>query len=283
MPRGLVLEGGAMRGLFSAGVIDVLMEHSLRPDGIVGVSAGACFGCNYKSWQPGRAIRYNMRYARDPRYSGLWSLLTSGNMFNARFAYHTVPTLHDPFDSNRFESDKMEFYVVCTDVDTGQPVYHRCDCGGHPFFEWVRASASMPLVSRIVRIDGMRLLDGGVADSVPLEFFERHGYTDNIVVLTQPAGYVKHPSRALPLIRLFLRKHPEFVKAMERRHLMYNAQIDYVTRAEAEGRCLVIRPDAPLPIGHMSHSPHEMEHVYRLGREAALRHIDRITALWNKQ
>lgn len=280
MKRGLILEGGAMRGLFSAGVMDAMMDAGLRPDGIVGVSAGAAFGCNYKSGQRGRAIRYNKRFARDPRYCGVGSLLRSGDIFNAEFAYHVVPSEYDVFDSAAFEADPMAYYVVATDVTTGNAVYHKCTEGGHPFFEWVRASASMPLVSRVVEIDGLRLLDGGISDSISLRFMERLGYDANVVILTQPLGYVKRPLRAMPLIRLALRRYPRLVGAMAARPAMYNAQTAYVADAEARDGTVVIRPDYPLPIGHLSHNPDDMERVYQIGYDAGLRHIDTISALW---
>ena len=255
-----------MRGLFTCGIIDVMMEHSLYPDGLIGVSAGAAFGCNYKSQQPGRAIRYNKRYARDPRYSGVRSLLTSGDYFNAEFAYHTVPTLYDRFDDAAFNANPMEFVVVCTDVETGLPVYQRLDHSDAETYDWIRASASMPLASRVVQIANRKLLDGGVADSIPLQQFERMGYRRNIVILTQPLGYQKQRNPLMPLMRLGLRKYPQMVKAMDCRHLMYNAQLDYVAEAEHAGRCLVIRPDAKLPIGHVCHDPDLMQRIYDLGR-----------------
>ena len=266
---GLVLEGGAMRGLFSAGVMDVLMERGFKPDGVIGVSAGACFGCNYVSNQPGRAIRYNKLMAHDSRFCGLKSLLTSGDIYNAEFAYHTMPNEIDIFDNEAYMRSDMDFYVVCTDVEKGEPVYKKCDFSGDRLFDWIRASASMPVVSRVVDLDGYKLLDGGISDSIPLEYFESIGYGRNIVVLTQPKGYRKHPSKILPLIRLALRKYPKVAELMARRHEMYNAQIDYVEKAEAEGRCIVIRPESPLPIGHISHSPSDMQLVYSLGRDAA--------------
>ena len=276
MKRGLVLEGGAMRGLFSAGVIDEMMVHGLNPDGIVGVSAGAAFGCNYKSGQYGRALRYNQRFAKDSRYSGIRSLLFSGDLFNAEFAYHIVPNQYDVFDCEAFASNPMEYYVVCTDVSTGEPVYHKCEIGGDEFYEWVRASASMPLVSNVVNINGVGLLDGGMSDSIPLNFFEHQGYDNNVVVLTRPKGYMKKISRLMPLLKFGLRKYPEVYAAMARRHEMYNAQLEYVHKAENAGRCIVIRPEIPIPIGHISHDPKRMQVAYDLGRNTALSHISRI-------
>ena len=267
-----------MRGLFSAGVMDVMMENDLHPHGVVGVSAGACFGCNYKSWQPGRAIRYNKEYAHDSRFCGLRSLITSGDIYNAEFAYHIMPNRLDKFDNATYLASPMEFHVVCTDVVTGRPVYRCCDdISGDRLFDWIRASASMPVVSRVVEIDGYRLLDGGMSDSIPLAYFESLGYDGCIVVLTQPRSYRKSPSKALPLIRMALRRYPHIIELMRTRHEMYNEQLRYVAEAEAAGRCMVISPEAPLPIGHISHSPAAMQQVYDLGRQAALRVLPRLT------
>jgi len=280
MKKGLVLEGGAMRGLFTAGIIDVMMEAGVEPDGLIGVSAGAAFGCNYKSRQPGRAIRYNTRFAKDARYSGLKSLLTTGDYFNAQFGYHIVPYQYDLFDVETFEQNPMEFMVVCTDVLTGQAVYHKMDRVDYDELEWLRASASMPLASKVVEVAGHKLLDGGVADSIPLAYFESIGYDRNVVILTQPEGYVKHRTKLMPLMRIGLRRYPEMIQAMDHRYLMYNRELEFVRQAEREGRCLVIRPDEKLPIGHISHDPEEMKRVYQIGREMGDRYIERIKAFY---
>ena len=276
MKKGLVLEGGAMRGLFTAGIIDVMMEAGVEPDGLIGVSAGAAFGCNYKSRQPGRAVRYNTRFAKDPRYSGLRSLIKTGDYFNAEFGYHIVPKEYDIFDTEAFEQNRLVFVFVCTDVMTGEAVYHQMDRVTFDELEWLRASASMPLASKVVEVGGRKLLDGGVADSIPLAYFERIGYERNVVILTQPEGYVKEPNRLMPLMRLALRKYPKMLEAMENRHLMYNQELEYVRQAERERRCLVIRPDEKLPIGHISHDPENMRRVYEIGRRKGEKHLDQI-------
>ncbi len=280
MKRGLILEGGAMRGLFSAGIIDVMMEHHIWPDGLIGVSAGAAFGCNYKSRQIGRAIRYNMRFAKDGRYSGVRSLLCSGDYFNAEFAYHIVPCQYDIFDTKTFAENPMEFIIVCTDVETGKAVYKKLESVTHETLEWIRASASMPVVSRIVELDGYKLLDGGVADSIPLEHFETMGYDRNIVILTQPDGYQKEHNRLMPLMRLSLRHYPNMIEALDKRHIMYNQELQFVRTAEQEGRCLVIRPEERIPIGHLSHDPEQMKRVYEMGRETGMKNIERIKAYY---
>ena len=280
MKRGLVLEGGAMRGLFTAGILDVMMEAGIEPDGLIGVSAGAAFGCNYKSRQIGRAIRYNARFAKDPRYSGVWSFLKSGDYFNAEFGYHVVPKQYDVFDDEAFEKNPMAFIVVCTDVETGKPVYQPLTKADYDTYEWIRASASMPLASKVVEVGGYKLLDGGVSDSIPLAYAESIGYEHNVVILTQPEGYVKKRSKLMPLLRLALRKYPEMVKAMDTRYLMYNRELDYVRQAEQEGRCLVIRPEEKIPIGHVSHDPDQMRLVYDMGRDMGKKRLNDIKAFY---
>lgn len=280
MKKGLVLEGGAMRGLFTAGITDVMMEAGIVPDGLIGVSAGAAFGCNYKSRQPGRAIRYNMRFAKDPRYSGMRSLLRTGDYFNAEFGYHIVPYEYDLFDIKTFEQNPLVFIVVCTDVETGQAVYHQIDHVDFDELEWLRASASMPLASKVVEVGGRKLLDGGVSDSIPLEYFESIGYDRNVVILTQPDGYQKEHNRLMPLMRIGLRKYPDMIEALDKRHIMYNKELAYVREAEREGRCLVIRPEEKIPIGHISHDPDNMRQVYEIGRTTGEKYVQQIKAFY---
>lgn len=269
MKTGLVLEGGALRGLFSAGVMDVMLEHGINVDGVVGVSAGAAFGVNYVSRQAGRALRYNQRFAGDRRYCGLWSLLTTGDYFNARFAYHTVPSEYDLFDNEAFEGSPVDYTLVTTDVVTGKPYYKSIKQGGEVLYEWIRASSSMPMVSRIVDIDGMHLLDGGISDSIPLRYMEQQGYERNIVVLTQPWGFVKKPNRLMWLARMMLRRYPALLDVMAHRHEMYNEQLEYVKKREADGAALVIRPFDSLPITRLSSDPAKMQETYDLGVKAA--------------
>lgn len=269
MKHGLVLEGGAMRGLFTAGVIDVLMENNIKFDAAVGVSAGACFGCNYKSGQIRRAIRYNTRFCKDKRYCSTYSLLKTGDMFGAEFCYHTIPEKLDIFDCETFNSSPMDFWVVCTDVKTGKAVYHRCGPINSDEMEWIRASASMPIAARIVEVGGYRMLDGGISDSIPLKFIESRGYEKNVVVLTQPRDYIKKPVGAMKLMRLKYRKYPELLKAVANRHKMYNNELKYIRSAEDIGSAFVIAPPEKLPVGHIEHDPDVMREVYRIGRRIA--------------
>lgn len=266
---GLVLEGGAMRGLFTAGVLDVLMEKGIRFDNVIGVSAGACFGCNYVSGQIGRTIRYNMKYAKDKRYCSFSSLIKTGDIFGAEFCYHTLPMELDRFDEEAFVASGIPFYVVVTDVDTGEAGYHLMKDASYEELEWMRASSSMPLVSNIVHIGEGRYLDGGVSDSIPLKASEALGCKRNVTVLTKPRGYRKSPDRTMPLVRLKYRTYPALVHAMQIRHISYNDQFEYCLRREKEGDNFVICPKSPLPLGHLCHDPLVMREAYELGRSEA--------------
>lgn len=278
MKKGLVLEGGAMRGLFSAGVVDRLMEENIKLDGLIGVSAGACFGCNYKSQQIGRALRYNLDYCNDKRYCSVHSLIKTGDMYGADFCYHELPEKLDIFDKEAFEANTTEFYLVCTDVETGKPVYHKMDKVKYDELEWMRASASMPLVSRIVEVDGKKMLDGGVSDSIPLKFWQSIGYEKNIVVLTQPRSYRKKKNSLMPLIKVALHKYPNLVDAMARRHEMYNETLDYIWNEEKKGNILVLCPDDNLPIKRTSHDKAELNQVYDMGKTVFDRKYEDIKA-----
>ncbi len=257
-----------MRGLFTAGVLDVWMEEGIEFDGLVGVSAGACFGCNYKSGQSGRTIRYNKRFARDSRYCSWTSLFRTGDLFGAEFCYRDIPMTLDPFDKEAFERSPMEFHISATDVRTAEPVYRRLDKADERTFDWIRASASMPLVSRPVEIDGGLYLDGGLSDGIPLAYFESLGFERNVVVTTRPRGYRKFPTRRLALLKPFLRRYPAVYKALVRRPDWYNRELEYIEKRVAEGAAVLVAPPCPLPISRVCHDPDVMQRVYDIGREA---------------
>lgn len=276
MKTGLILEGGAMRGMFTAGVMDVMMENDIVFDGAIGVSAGAAFGCNYKSKQIGRAARYNMKYCDDKRYCGIGSLIKTGNIFSTDFAYGEVPMKKDIFDFYTYKNNPMEFYVVCTDIESGEAVYHRYDDFSDHGFDWIRASASMPLVSEIVEIDGVKMLDGGVADSIPLKYFESIGYDRNVVILTRPGDYRKKKNNIIPLIKLKYKKYPKFVKAMEERHIKYNETLEYIAAEEQKGNVLVIRPDEALLVGRIERNRDNLKAAYEIGRNTTIKKLDKV-------
>lgn len=273
---GIVLEGGGMRGMYTCGILDVLMENHIYVDGMVGVSAGIAFGCNYKSRQAGRALRYNVRFAKDRRYSGMMSLLKTGNYYNAHFAYNLVPRHYDIFDYNVFEDTAMECYAVCFDVKTGNGVYQRLDRVNDDFFEWIRASASMPVVAQPVEVGGRLLLDGGLADSIPLEFMMSKGYERNIVVLTREDGFRKTAEHGMWLIKPLLRKWPKVIEALKQRPAHYNMQLQQVREQERKGTAFVFRPLKPLNVSRTTHDAAEMNRVYQQGREEALQRLDEL-------
>ncbi|MCR5290768.1 MAG: patatin family protein [Treponema sp.] len=276
MKKGLVLEGGAMRGMFTCGVTDVFMENGIAFDGIIGVSAGATFGCNYKSKQPGRAIRYNKRFAGDWRYCSMKSLIKTGDMYGAQFCYDTLPHQLDVFDVETYRSNPMEFYIVASDAETGLPVYKKLEtCDAHDL-TWMRASASMPLVSRPVHVDGYTLLDGGMTDSIPLKYFEGIGYDRNVVILTQPRHFKKEPNKLIGVMKLFLRKYPKLLAAMINRHVMYNAETEYVFEQEKQGNTCVIAPEKPLGISRTEKNPDELERVYQEGRAMGVKVLESV-------
>lgn len=281
MKTGLVMEGGALRGLFTAGVIDVFMENGITFDGAVGVSAGATFGCNIKSGQIGRAIRYNMKYCKDKRYFSFWSLLFTGNLFGKKFCYEKIPNELDVFDNDAFEKNPMEFHLVCTNVETGEPVYKKCDRLDGKNLDWVRASASLPMVSEVVEVDGLKLQDGGIIDSIPLKYFESIGYDRSVVILTQPKGYVKEPT-SMGLFKISLRKYPKMIEALENRHNMYNETTKYIEEKEEKGEVFVIRPKEILPVKRTSRDPRKLKAVYEAGRDEALKNLEKVKEFLSK-
>lgn len=258
MKTGLILEGGTMRGMFTAGVLNILMENGIEVDGVIGVSAGTVFGCNYKSKQIGRTIRYKAKYCNDLRYCSLRSLIRTGNLYGNEFCYHEIPEKLDIFDIKTYEENPVEFYATCIDVDTGKPVYRRIDKIDDSAMEWMRASASMPLASRPVEVNGRRMLDSGISDSIPLQYFESIGYDRNIVILTQPKGYIKKNGCMMPVISLLMRKMPWIVSAMQKRPIH--------RKKENKGEVLVIRPPQKLPVGHVEHDAQKLQETYQRGR-----------------
>ena len=280
MKKGLVMEGGAMRGLFTAGVTDVLMENGIEFDGAVGVSAGATFGCNVKSRQIGRTIRYNRKYCGDWRYGSVKSFLKTGSMFDFEFCYRLLPEKLDPFDTETFAANPMEFYVVATSLLTGSPVYYRCTDGKKKDLAWICASASMPLVSKTVLIGGRPYLDGGISDSIPLRFFESMGYDRNLVIETRNIDYVKGENPLMKFVRARYAHFPKFIEAVQNRHIMYNEQTAYVREQEELGNILVIRPPEALSVKSTTTDPSELQLVYEIGRKTAQKKLPEIRAFY---
>lgn len=273
MKTGLVLEGGAMRGMYTAGVLDTFLDAGIRVDGVVGVSAGALFGVNYLSGQKGRVIRYNKRFNGDKNYMGLRPLLREGNLISTHYAYHRVPRELDPFDDEAFQASGIPFYAVVTNTATGEPEYIRIQ-SAFAQMDVLRASGSMPFVSRPVKIENREYLDGGIGDSIPFQWMRRQGYEKLVVVLTQDKTYRKSPMPRLPL-KLLQRSYPQIARQLLHRHETYNNALDILTQWEKEGKAFVLRPSEPIHIHRTERDPKELQRVYDLGvkdcREALLR------------
>ena len=268
MAVGLVLEGGAHRAIYTAGVLDFLYENKVHFDGIIGVSAGAIHGCSFVSGQVGRSISYTLKYAKDKRYMSFYSLFTTGNLVGEKFCYHDLPEKLFPFNHQAFETSPVKFYVTCTNVETGKAEYILCE-NLRDKMPYLRASASMPLVSQISEIDGKKYLDGGIADSIPVRAFQKLGYERCVVVCTRAAGYRKKPNKLAPLARLIYHKFPKFAEAVRNRHLMYNQELRDIEKMQENGEVFVIRPSKLIKISHMEKNTAVLREVYELGRHDA--------------
>ncbi|MHB9781554.1 patatin-like phospholipase family protein [Streptococcus sp. 10F2] len=263
MKVGLVLEGGGMRGLYTAGVLDAFLDAGIKVDGLVSVSAGALFGVNFLSGQRGRALRYNKRFIRDKNYISLLSWLKTGNMVNREMAYYKIPMELDIFDQEAFAQSDVPFYVTVTNLETGQAEYPKID---HVFdqMEYLRASSALPLISQIVEIDGKKYLDGGLTDSIPVDFAKSLGFDKLIVILTQPLNYRKKASSGR-LYRLFYKEYPKFVEVASKRYQHYNDTVEKIIRMEEAGEIYVIRPEQSLAVRRLERDPEKLEAVYTLG------------------
>ncbi|OOH90285.1 patatin family protein [Pasteurellaceae bacterium 15-036681] len=263
MKIGLVLEGGAMRGMYTAGVLDTFLDENILVDGIISVSAGALFGVNYLSKQKGRAIRYNKALINDDRYISFKNLIKTGNIIDKEFAFYEVPFTIDVFDNEAYKQSPIDFYVTITNMHTAQAEYVKLT---DPFkqMEVLRATSAMPYVSKPVEIDGHEYLDGAIADSIPLEQMQKMGYDKIIVVLTRPLEYRK--SKPLPIIsKLYYRNYPKFAEAVNNRYAMYNDQVENVIKQGEKGEIFVIRPSKDLEIKRIEKDVNKLQEMYELG------------------
>lgn len=275
MKTGLVLEGGGKRGIYTAGVLDVFLENGISFDGVIGVSAGAIHGCSYVSEQMGRSIRYNLKYGNDYRFMSFLSWLLTGNVVDTKFCYHTLPEKLDPFDNQTFMNSKTDFYVVCSNVETGKPEYILCKDMVKEI-DYLRASASLPFVSRIVKLNGKKYLDGGITDSIPFAAFKEMGYDKLVVITTRPKLYRKKPFIWTWLAKLRYKKYPKFIEAILNRHKMYNQEVEKLQKLEESGEVLVIRPSRLVKISKMEKDLGKVDEMYRLGREDAYQMLDNV-------
>ena len=265
-----------MRGLYTAGFLDVLMENNIKVDGIIGVSAGALFGMNLKSKQKGRVLRYNKKYAKKKDYMGFYSLITTGNIMNKEFCFDKIVNELDPIDFETFKNSSEDFFAVVTNVETGKPEYIKIvDLKEEDQIEYLRASASMPLVSKVVNVNGKKYLDGGISDSIPVEKAIELGYDKIIVVLTRPIEYRKKKGNQI-LAKIMYNKCPNFINTIENRYLMYNKQVEKVIELEKKNKIFVIRPSRKVNIKRIEKNIDVLQEMYDLGREDTL---DRLESL----
>ena len=277
----LVLEGGAMRGMYTAGALDVFYSAGIHFDGIIGVSAGAAFGVNYLSRQPGRVIRYNKRFNGDHHYMGLIPLLKTGNILNTEYVYDKVPRELDPFDGDTFDASGIPFWAVVTNLETGRPEYIQIE---HAFAQMdaLRASASMPFVSKPVKIGDQLYLDGGVADSIPYRAAAQLGFDRVAVILTRDHSYVKKPMNPKP-IEVWYKKYPAFMEQLKNRHNVYNNSLKELLNWEQQGKAWVLCPSTPIKIGRLERNPERLQSVYDLGTGDAKAALDSLQAFMARE
>ena len=281
MKVGLVLEGGGMRALFTAGVLDALLDvKELDIDGIVGVSAGALFGVNYVSGQKERAIRYNKKYARDKRYMGLYSWITTGNAVNEEFAFYEIPFKLDVFDQEKFKQSKIDFYVVMTNVESGKPEYVLIK-DVFKQMEYLRATSALPFASKIIEINGKKYLDGGISDSIPIDYCESLGYDKIVLVLTRPENTHKEDKLNF-LYKLVYRKYPNLVKRLINMGKDYEIVLKKIKDLENENKIFVIRPPKVLKIGRLEKSEDKIQNVYDIGLNTGIKEKDNLLKYLNK-
>lgn len=268
MKVGLVLEGGGMRGLYTAGVLDVMMDHSFMPDVVCGTSAGVTFGVNLLSQQRGRVLRYNCKYVGRRDYISLYSWLTTGNMINKEFAYGLLPRELDPFDEETFERSKAEFYATITNMRTGEAEYVRITNTWEQM-DVIRASASLPIICRPVEWNGEKYLDGGLSDNIPLDKCIELGCDKVIVVLTRPLDYVRNDS-ITGVCKLWFPRYKALHKTIAMRNERYNQQVQRIRELEADGKFFVIRPSENRSVSRLEKDPEKLTHLYNLGVEDAM-------------
>lgn len=271
----LILEGGGMRGIYTAGILDVFMENDIYFDSCYAVSAGACHGTSYVSKQKGRSLKVNLDYINDWRYFSKRSLLLTGDMFGAKFVYHTIPEKLIPFDFEAFRKNPMNFYAVATNLETGKAEYLLVE-DAYNDIDCVRASASLPIISRVVKIGGKKYLDGGIADSIPVEHSYKAGHAKNVVILTQHKGFVKQPTSLARQIERIYRRYPAFIEAVKTRHERYNEALAYIEEGEKNGTVFAFRPKQPVNIGRTEKNAEKLKALYADGVRDANERLDEL-------
>lgn len=272
----LVLEGGGLRGVFSCGVLDCFMKHGVRFPFTVGVSAGACNGLSYMSGQAGRAKASNIDLMDRHHYVGLKYLITQGCIMDFKLLFEDFPERIIPYDYDAYFSNPDRFVMVTTNCLTGKAEYFEEKSSARRVMDIVRASSSLPFVTKISYVDGVPMLDGGIADSIPVEYAFSQGYDKAVVILTRNKGYRKKVGKSL-ITRLFYRKYPALQKAIAERNAVYNRTMDLIERLEEEGKIIVIRPVRPVEVGRMEKNTAKLRALYDEGFSLAGKMLADIT------
>ena len=278
---GLILEGGGMRGVYTAGILDFFLDKEIEFKEIYGVSAGSCHACSYLSKQRGRAFDVNVQYLDDPQYCSVRSLVKTGNLFGAEMLYHTIPDKLNQYDYDTFMKYQGKFYAVLTNCVTGEPVYYPVR-EMHKDISAIQASSSLPLVSKMVWIEGVPYLDGGISDSIPLEQSLKNGNKWNVVILTRDSSYRKSPNSMMPLIKARYKKYPKLVEQMKNRHLHYNRTLKLIEKGEKAGKVFVIRPKKPVEIGRIEKNREKLTKLFNEGYEDAEKCYDQLAEFLEK-
>ncbi len=263
---GLVLEGGGMKGIYTAGVLEFFLDKGIEFSRIYGVSAGACHMCSYLSKQRGRALDISIDYLDTKKYCSVESLLTTGDLFNVEMCYHLIPDYLYPYDYEEFNKYQGRAYSVVTNIATGRPEYMRIrDMKAD--IDKIRASASLPLVARNVKIDGKYYLDGGISDAIPLQKSVMDGNRKNIVVMTKEEDYIRKPTAQaqLALIKARYLKYPKVYELMAQRHIQYNETVEYIYRLQESGQAFVIRPKQSSAVGRIEKDKEKLLALYKEG------------------
>lgn len=266
MKIGLVLEGGGMRGLYTAGVLDTMMAENWTPDYVIGVSAGACHAASFVSGQRGRAYRTNMDYLGDKRYLSFQNYLKTGSLFGMKFIFETIPDHLDPYDYEAMLASPMEYEIGVTDVDTGKPAYYAKEALYHDC-TLLSASSSIPVFSPIVVYHDHRYLDGGTSDPIPVERALEQGCDYIIAVLTRDRQYVKSPESFRSVYRRVFKKYPGMVQALDNRHAVYAKSRERLFELEKEGKAIVIAPETPITLSRFEKDREKLDALYRQGQQ----------------
>lgn len=273
----LVIEGGGIRGIYAAGVLDAFMDAGLVFEDIAGVSAGACHAVSYMSWQRGRSLDILVRYGGDKRYVGLSGLFTRRSLFGMDFIFDDIPNRLLPFDYEAYQNSGMRLRAVVTDCDTGAARYPLVQ-DGRADMDYLRASASIPLFAQIVEKDGVKMLDGGAADSIPVAYARREGFDKQVVILTQAADYRKKPLRARGPIARKYRRYPNLVDTLCRRSQVYNETLDLCGKLEKSGEAILLRPSATPAVGWIERDASRIKALYQMGYDDAAKKLPEILA-----